>query len=341
MSIHQFTEGAVATAVAIQSPSWWAARASLASDLSTYGGFVTANSYDHYTLGLGIKGCAALGEATDSNAWLDRAVFYVLGIMNLASPQAGGYLGWKSVQDGNREVPLREVYCWRFVTDLLRALDGRPEYADAFADITAFLELNIFTKWLTRNGPAQHAVVHIGTHWCKIALYLKDHGTTSTIRVQALNQLDTLDHNGFSAWGGKSIRSQLRPHPADPGAWFWPSEFDDGDLTTGSDVSHGEALYTYVADAIRYGYGPWTRDDVIKLLALKNIFWDVAAGKNWNFQIGAPGVTTWDGKYTEVANLGQFDRNFQLQVEGITVARNTELFGTGAINSFRLGPPYK
>lgn len=341
MSVHQYTGAAPAAAIAIQPPSWWAGRASLTSDLNTYGQFVTANSYDHYTLGLGIKGCAALGEAINSTAWLDRAIYYVTGIMALATTQAGGYLGWKSEQDGNREVPLREIYCWRFVTDLLRSLSARSDYAAVFDEITAFLEHNIWEKWISRNGPAQHAVVHIGTHWCKIALYLKDHGTTPAIRASAQSWLDTLDHIGFVTWGNKSIRSQLRPHPADSSAWFWPSEFDDGDIATGSDTSHGEALYTYVADCIRYGYGPWSMADVPKFLALKSIFWDTAAGKNWNYLIGAPGVATWSGKYTEVGNMAQFDRAFQVQFEGLTVAQNTELFGTGALNALRLGPPYK
>lgn len=341
MTIHQFTGGAPsAPLLAIRSPSWWGARASLATDLSTYSPFLTANSYDHYTLGLGIKGCSALGEALSSDDWLGRAVFYTTYIIALATPQAGGYLGWLSVQDGNREVPLREVYCWRFVTDLLRAIRDRPDYENPFNEITSFLETHIWEKWISRNGPAQHAVVHIGTHWAKIALYLATYGTTSSIRASAQSWLDTLDHVGFAAWGNKSIRSQLRPHPANSSAWFWPSEFDDGDLATGSDTSHGEALYTYVADCIRYGYGPWSMADVPKFLALKDIFWDTAAGKNWNYLIGAPGVATWSGKYTEVGNMAQFDRAFQVQFEGLTVARNTELFGTGALNAARLGGPY-
>ncbi len=342
MSVHQFTSGAVAP-TAIRPASWWRAKASLTADLNTYNRYVTDNSYDHYTLGLGAGGCARMGEATGETAWFDRAFYYFSGIVSLATPQAGGFLGWRSVQDGNRETPLREIYCWRFCPDLLQAVKNLPAYATQHADLKGFLEEHIFRKWWTRNGHREHAVMHIGSHWCKLCLYLAVEGSTPLIRSRALNWLDTMDHVGLSpTWFGKSLYHHMRPHPLDPSAKFWPAYFDERDIATGSDTSHGEALYTYVAAAVRAGYGLWTMADVDGLLRLKDIFWDVAAGKHWAYQIG-PGSGTWDGKYSEVGVLGQFSREFQVQLENDEprVANNTEKWGNFALNAKRLtdSPP--
>lgn len=341
--LHHFADGSagVIPTVSIQSPAAWLAKTNLASDLSTYGPFVTANSDDHYTLGLGVGGCARMGEATGVTAWYDRAIFYLTGIMVLATPQAGGYLGWRSSipADGGQEKPLYEIYCWRYATDLLRPLALLPAYASQFTSIKNFFEQNIWAKWYSRNGNRAHAVMHIGSHWTKIALYLATYGSTATIRSQAQGWLDLMDHGRVSWWNGKSIRTQLRAHPLFPGAVFWPSEFDEGDVATGSDVSHGEAIYTYAADAINANFGDWSLADVPRFLALKDVVWDTDAGVNWAYQIG-PGSGTWSGKYSEMATFGQFDRAFQKQLEGLTVARNTELYGCCALNAARLGGPY-
>lgn len=339
--LHHFSDGpqVIQPQIAILSPAAWLAKTNLATDLATYNQYVTSNSYDHYTLGLGIGGCARMGEATGVTAWFDRAIFYLNGIMALATPQAGGFLGWKSVEDGNREVPLREVYCWRFATDLLRPLSLLPAYASQFNAIKSFFETNIWAKWYSRNGNREHAVMHIGSHWTKIALYLSVYGSTPTIRSQAQGWLDLMDHGSVSWWNGKSIRAQLRAHPLFPGAVFWPASFNDSDAATGSDTSHGEAIYTYAADCINANYGDWSLADVPRFLALKDVVWDTVAGMNWAYQIGA-GSGTWVGKYSEMATFGQFDRAFQKQLEGLTVSRNTELYGCCALNAARLGGPY-
>ena len=343
MSVHQFTGLAASlpsTPIPIQPPSWWRAKASLAQDLASYGKYVTANSYDHYTLGLGVRGCANMGEATGETAWYHRAGSYLTSLINLATPQAGGYLGWKSVQDGNRETPLREIYCWRFAPDLLVPIAGLPAYTLQHDRIKAFLEQNIFTKWWSRNGNREHAVMHIGSHWCKLCLYLVTWGSTALIRSRAQGWLDAMDNTGLSpTWFGKSLYTQMRPHPRDARAKFWPAYFDDRDVSTGSDTSHGEALFTYVAAALNAGYGRWTFADVDGFLRLKDIFW--AGSTNWEYFV--PGTTTWIGKYSEVGSMGQFSREFQAQLEA-DVARhisdNTEKWGICALNAARLGGPY-
>lgn len=277
-----------------------------------------------------------MGEATGETEWLDRAVYYITSIMRLATPQAGGYLGWKHA---GVEYPLYEAYCWRFCPDVLRALEPFPAYADRHNQIKSFFEQHIFTKWWSRNAQNMHPVMHIGSHWCKMCVYLIINGSTSTIRSRAQGWLDTMDHTGLAHWGGKSLYHHMRPHPLDARAKFWPAYFDERDIKTGSDVSHGEALFTYVPDAIHAGYGLWTMADVDAMLRLVDIHWD--GNTHWAYQMG-PGTGTWAGKYAETGTLGQFSREFQKRLEddAARVSNNTEKWGICALNAARLGAPY-
>lgn len=344
MSIHQFACGAIAPpqALAILPPAFWRFRYNLVSDLSVFGGNVSANSYRHYQLGLSVGGNTRMGRATGDTACLDRALFYVLGIMNLATTQAGGFLGWKSVEDGNRESALREIYCWRSCTelaDLCFATGG--SYVALGQQIKDFLEVNIWDKWTSRglSSYVYWSVVHICAHWAKIALWLTTNGSTPARRALATTVLDTIDHLGMPNWGGASFRNALYPGPN--GGSIWNAYHDDRDAATGSDTSHAQALYTFVADARRAGY-QWTQTDVENLILGFRNAWPLN-GNHWEYLKGAVVGTQWAGKYTEFFCLGEFSRQLQRDAEADEVrgiADGAEKWGILASNAARLGGPY-
>lgn len=356
MSIHQFTGGAAALAlppqIAIRPPEWWEAKYSLSADLVSFSKYITNDSFDHYTLGLGVVGNAAMGEATGKAAYYDRAYFYLQSLIDIAVPVAGGYKGWYSAYYGGAETSLNEIYCWRFAPDLLLPTKNILAYAERWAAVQAFLEDNIWSKWYTRgiNANIYRSVLHIASHWAKLALYLRTEGSTATIRAQADAICAAISHAGIPYWNGASIYQHIRkfPHPVGgANTAFWPAYWTGtvgagGSEPYGSDCAHGVAIGTFVSAALRAGYGPWSVDnDLPRLIRLRDIIY--SPGVCWNTLAGAAGQTTWAGKLAEFGRLAQFDRAFQTFLENDEargVAAGSEKWGTFALNAARLGGPY-
>lgn len=349
---------AASSSIAVRPPSWWIAKftaAYQAYDISYFGAFAaSANSYGYYTLALSICGNTRLGKADGDNAfYYDRALAWINAMIDHATPQAGGYLGWRSTgeKDGGEEKALREIYAWRFVAEWLEYVQGIPRYAADFVRIRNFTRDNIFKKWQSR-GPGSNIyreVIHIAAHWAKICLHmipLLTDPADAAVRTQMQIILDDIDHEGMSSRGNASCWTHLRPHPVDPDADWWPMYWNGtvgagGSEPSGSDVSHGEGFITYYSDARRKGYGFWTPANDQRLLRAKDIYW--SGGHHWEFLIGPACKTEWDGKYVELGTLGQFDRRFQRQLEDDEVrdrAAGAEKWGTFALNALRLGGPY-
>lgn len=352
------TETTPPPGTAIRPPSWWAAKASIAGDLSSFSKYITTDSFDHYTLGLGVCGCARMGEALGSQAWYDQAYYYLMSIMALSVPVAGGYQGWYGATRGGGETSLDEIYCWRFAPDLLLPTSTIPSYQPKHDAVKAFLERNIWTKWYSRNNSngvptnLYRSVLHIASHWAKLALYLRTEGSTATIRSQADTVCAAISHAGMPNWGMANMYSQIRKYPHPTGGSdtaFWPAYWT-GTLSSepyGSDTQHGVAIGTFLGAALRAGYGPWSvSTDLPRFIRLRDIFTAAPGSPFWaTLSPGGTfeGSTTWAGKMAEYGSMAQHDRDFQSWLEADEarhIGDNSEKWGTFALNALRLGGPY-
>lgn len=365
MSIHLFTGAAAAgsAGIPIRPPSWWEAKYSLASDLSFFGKDISADSEKHYQLGLGVCGNARMGEATGKAVYYDRAYYYLTGIIDLATVMHDGYLGWydltrKPPNGPAPELSLMEIYCWRFAPDILLPTKGNPDFASRWTRVHEFLERNIWTKWRTRSLTAGNvgeeiyrSVLHIASHWAKLALYLRVEGSTSTIRAQADAICAAISHDGMPNWGGANIYDQVRklPHPlGGPDTAYWNAYWRTPPTEPyGSDTPHGIAIGTFVSEAMRLGYGPWNITvDVPRFIKLRDIIYNNPKGTCWaTLNPGGTfnGSKTWAGKTAEFGCFAQFDRNFQRYLEDDEargVSNGSEKWGSWALNAARLGGPY-
>lgn len=324
------------------------------------------DSWPMYQLGLGIDGNCAFYRATKNTKYLDRCLLYIENCINRAvvsnntnfpsSQYKDGFLGWIDLTHPKNthglEQALYEFYMWRYVMMLCYHARNQPGYAARIANIIAFTETNIWTKWYGRNsGQSQlyRTVVHICAHTAIVALYGRELFVSPTVRAQCQTVLDNIDHDGMTLYtlsGVKAnFRGQLLPHPNNSGAYiwknFWPSLQAANPEPNYADTDHADAFIPYAIAAYEQGYGGWDLDDLTRLRATTTITWP-SRGVYYNFLIGqSGGLRASGGNFNDGGvKHGGFNAAFQQRVEDHLTAPNsaagTQFFGNGALNAARL-----
>src|SRR4051812_11025160 len=312
------------------------------------------NSWQFYNLAYGIDGNTAFFEATGKREYLDRALTYAENCVASARPSRSlpasqykdDYLGWpamnhptdRSIRGG--EYPLYESYCWRYVTRMLRVMRQTPavwadeDYRRRHAALLDFTEKHIFDKWWSRGtNHLYRSRTHMASHWAFIALELTLL-TDDAGRKAKCGEVYSRINRGLPNHDS-SLRAQLHPHPIDPSAYFWSSEWESKERP-GQDVSHGNNLLSYVVEAHDLGI-EFTRDDLAAFSALlRNVLWRrTDAGDRYaGFVDGSGKGNGWfnDG----FMKLGRYDIEIQKRLETHQVGRGVQFYGNGALNASRL-----
>lgn len=312
----------------------------------------SGDSWQYYFLAYGIDGNTAMYRATGDPRYLDRALLYVDNMVADARPSSSlrrsqfkdGYLGWASGRRDTRgrEVPLFESYCWRYVTRLLRVLRETPAlYEDAryratYERLLAFTERNVFEKWYRRGAEAFvfRSRTHLAAHWAFMALDLSRLTTDEARRATYLAVLEAIDRGGLPNHRS-SLRAQLVPSPAAPGAYFWSDRWG-AFARPGQDVDHGNGVLAFVVEAHDVGV-EWTDQDVRAFAAtLGAVVWP-EAGRYARFVDGSgAGRGFFNDGWMK---LGRYDAALQRRLEAHPVLNDTQFLGNGALNArYLLGP---
>ena len=311
----------------------------------------STDSADFYNLAYGIDANTAMYRATSRTPYLDRALLYVNNLVGTArvsrslrgSQFKDGYRGWTSAQSRPPgEVALYESYCWRYVTRLLRiiretpALYGAAAYRSQYEQLLAFTEKHIFEKWFVRgaNDYLYRERTHLAAHWAFIAMDLSLMTADPTKKATYQSVFDDI-HQGLPNFPA-SLRSQLRPHPLRPEAWFWSDVWGSHERP-GQDVAHANGVLAFVVEAHDAGL-TWTDDDVRRfVVTLDTVVWP----RKGTYAEYVDGSGKGDGWFNDgLMKLGRYDVRLQRRLEQHTVGENGQFFANGALNIRILsGPP--
>jgi hypothetical protein len=339
----------------------WANELSFALPLSTSG-----DAYKHYQLAYaGLDANVSMWRATGNLAYLNRALTYVNNMIATAIPAntipqnvySDTYLGWPTLTAGysdTREQLLEQVFPWRHVATLLRAMRNVPSvygdtspggYREQYDDILSFTEVNILDKWRSRgNSRLYHGTVHIDSHTALIALAVKQLSTNSTYVTNATTILNNITVSGLPSGApvgvGESINSALgkRVNPYDALSWWWAYDYSNTTANV-SDSSHGAAVAEYMVECFGGGYF-WTQAQVQKMVRTHYVIIlkddAVAPFTYYNY---VDGTGTGDGWLNNGwVKLGRYDVATQQRMEIHPLYRNTTFLGNGALNAaFLLG----
>src|SRR5690554_4854142 len=126
------------------------------------------DSWQYYNLAYYIDANSTMYEVTNDLKFLDRALLYITNMIDSAkesktfpkSQYKDSFKGWvnhtaPSYKNDQKEYPLFESYCWRYVTDLLlimknNGLDKNSVYKNTYDSIYNFTINNIYNKWYSR-----------------------------------------------------------------------------------------------------------------------------------------------------------------------------------------------
>lgn len=309
---------------------------------------LSTDSWDFYGLAYGVDGNVAMFRATGKTQYLNRALLYANNMVASARPSNtlgsnfhDAYLGWKSQRSDvmNQEVPLFESYCWRYVTQLLRAIRenpsvyGQKHYRKQYKSLLEFTEKNIFEKWFAR-GPNSYIYrenTHMTAHWALISLNLSRLTKDATRKANYLAVLDNINHHLPNY--PSSMRRQMITSPVNAAAYFWSDRWNSFSRP-GQDVAHGNGVMAYIVEG-RDAVVEWTDADIRKfVVTLNSVVWP-SATRYANYVDGSSVGNGWfnDG----FVKLGRYDANLQLRLEKHTVGQNTQFYGNGALNAWVLG----
>lgn len=311
----------------------------------------SGDSWDIYNIAYGIDGPVALFEATGKTQYLDQALVYVQNIISKAvvssslpgSTYKDSYLSWgaythPTVTDGN-EYPLFESYGWRYVTEMLRAIRQNPTvyanstYRAKYDSILAFTKQNIFNKWFARgaNSHIYRSRTHMASHWGLISLNLWMLTDDATEKAKYKTIVDNI--NLHLPNYASSLRQQMVASPLSPGGYFW-SDVWGSTAAPGQDVSHGNAVITYVIAARTAGI-EWTAADMDAFSnILLNVVWKPNGSGGYTYPYYLDGSGTGNGWFSDgFIKLGRYNVQVQKRVEAHTVGRGIQLYGHGALNA--------
>lgn len=312
----------------------------------------SADSWDFYNASYYVDGLAQIAEATGTQEYVAAAIECVDAMIASARPstELGGeafndeYLGWTSFQNGStgQEEQLYEAHMWRHVTELLRVIDGDPEFsaenADAYERILVFTERNIFDKWYGRGGgPTAYVyaiVTHMASHWAWICLDLSALSEDGSIVERCTEVVEHIDHTGVPGVPDNSgLRGQLIEDQYAQGSYFFDMWWGST-APPGQDVSHGNAVVAYIVEAHEHG-AYWTLDDVTRLVGTMKLIWPAGEDECAEFVDGSGSDACWFSDGWD--RLGRFDGEIQYRLESHDVGRGGQLYATGALNAAELG----
>lgn len=314
----------------------------------------------------------AMWRATKNDKYLDQIIEHIDKLIDAAKPvkqltskYSDNYLGWVDLPSGSSEVSLHEAYQFRYISILLREMKedsvvmADSNYRQAYERILSFTEKNIVDKWISRgvNSHIFRGRTHIVSHWghicMNIAMLTKD-----SVRKASCSNIVSKINNGMPSLNNGSLKGQLVPYTAVPGAIYWTNQFNETPDSLGwpTDTQHGSAEVGYIVEAYDHGID-FDRSiiDGLLVLADKVILPDPSKyppswidGKKHacppDYQSSS--VCAADGTlFTEgFVKLGRYDADWQRRLEtyaqskGTGVDKSTQLYGNAALNAaFLLG----
>lgn len=324
----------------------------MGSEYSTYRPkSLSGDEWTMYNMAYALDAEYMMFKATGDTKYLDRALEYINNMIGTArvsssfstSQYKDSYLTWVNhshpqLGDDGKEWALFESYGWRYVTALLYAMKQNTTvynngfYRGQYDHILQFTERNIWDKWYSRdkkNGlPTQlyRTHTHMASHWAMIGMYLSKLTADSTRREQAETVAKNIAYAGIPLYDDGSIKGQLRPNPIDSTAYWWNPQWNKFS-TPGSDVSHGNAVASFMVEANCIGFA-YTADDMQKMANLvKNVLIPRAPG----YVDGSGSSALWfiDG----YMQLGRYDRSLAKTLETTGGGEATTRAGAGALNT--------
>lgn len=313
------------------------------------------DSWDYYSLVFGVDANTSMFRATGKTEYLDRALLYVENVVASARPSNSfatsefhdSYLGWVSQRADvkGEEVPLFESFLWRYVTDLLWTIKtsptvaGNPAYRSRYDRLLQFTEKNMWDKWYSRGAsPYMYRVnTHLASHWAFIATQIAQLTADPIRRGQAQAVANNIAHK-MPAYGGASLRGQLRLGTDAPGAYFWSATWNS--LQDDEDVDHANGVIAYVVAA--YGMKrEWTSADIAAFTkTLTSVIWR----PNGTYALNVGGSGKGDGTiFDGFMKLGRYDGALQRRLESFTgsILDNrggvSDFYAQGALNAKFLG----
>jgi len=237
----------------------------------------SSDSFDFYNMAYGLDAYVSIFEATGLTSYLDIALKLVDNVIESSAesrtlgPAAyqDRFRGWVSQRPDvlGQEVTLFESFCWRYVCRLLTAMKKNTgvyhdrTYRSRYDNILAFTEQNIFDKWYDRGVNTYYpANTHMASHWAYISLHLGRHTLDKVRRVRCDTIRADIDSVGLPNHSRASLKSQMQVGAVFPGAVFWNENWGQEERP-GSDVNHGNAVVSYIAEGRDYGT-TWTSNDI-------------------------------------------------------------------------------
>ena len=303
------------------------------------------DSWKHYEISYDVDANTAMYRATGQPRYLQRALEYVENVVATArrssslptSQYRDRYIGWVSqrpdLDPSGVEVPLYESYFWRYATTLLRIMRQTPAvYADTayrarYERLLGFAQEHIFDKWYDRGveDNIYRSRTHLVAHWSTIALNLSLLSDDPQRQARYRAVLDAIDRDLPNS--SSSLRGQLRRSPAEPSAYFWSDQWGSA-RRPGQDVSHGNAVVSYLVEARDHGRY-WTDADMAGLAAtLTKVIWP--GGRRYAAFVDGTGSD--NGWFSDgFVKLGRYDRTVQQRLEGHEVV-NAQFAANMALN---------
>ncbi len=311
---------------------------------------LSGDEWPIYNMAYALNANYMMFKATGKTQYLDRNLEYINNMINTArvsSPFSGSqykdsYLTWvnqSKSENGSangQEFPLFESFGWRYVAALLYAMKQNadvyndPHYRAEYDKILAFTEKNIWDKWYKRGlSNLYRTHTHMASHWAMIGMYLSKLTNDATRRSQAETVAKNIAYAGIPLYDDASIKGQLRPHPLDSSAYFFNWEWNKFS-TPGSDVSHGNAVASFMTEANCIGFA-YTQDDMQKMA---NLVKNILIPKAPLYVDGSGSRTLWliDG----FMQLGRYDQELAKKLETAGGGETTTRAGAGALNTLIL-----
>lgn len=299
-------------------------------------------------------------RATDDEKYLDEVIRHTMKFVDSARPssQLGSdafgdkYLGWRTKRadwGGKKEVSLDEMYMWRYVTNMLRAMNERnlhtsAKYKDDYTKILNFTEVNIFEKWYERSKSHTNS----GNNW----MYRQNSNVASHGALIAANlSLITTNQNRKAQYEEvvyninfdyPHFNTSLKEHltGSNPAVWQqpWPGAY--GPVV--QDVTHANAEMSYLAESVTMGRDEWTRNELQPFI---NTVTQLMAPNGYNggcsFYVDGSGSNRTCWLYDGFAKLGRFDANYQkwLEQSSSSPYHSYQMAAQLALNARYLGAP--
>lgn len=309
----------------------WKKEYKKASPLSKSG-----DSWKYYNLAYYIDANNTMFEITNDEKYLKRSLEYVNNMIESArvsrllskSQYKDNFMAWSNYSapgyfNDQKEYPLFESYCWRYITAILVIMKEKKltnKYSEDYIRILNFSKRNIYYKWMSRGeNNLYRSNAHMSSHWVRIAadLYLL---TNEREYIKVIEKFM------------RNFNENIENSKTKQGVKYWKSVWSKNTHTY-QDVSHGNAVVSTLVYL-----------DEKNILDLKDLLNDLTytfkttIWKNTNtyskYVDGSDVGTGWfsDGYVT----LGRFDKELQKRFEKHKVGRSTQFYAQCAKNALLL-----